>query len=94
MLHCKLRLIPTLRATPLRARISSMATPPSGAKPVVSFVTGNKKKLEEVVQILQDGVELPVRIDNVALDLPEHQVTPLASLKRQARVTTRATPWR
>lgn len=42
-------------------------------KPTVSFVTGNPNKLKEVVQILEQGGALPVTIDNVSLDLPEHQ---------------------
>ena len=54
----------------LRYPIAAMST----AKPIVSFVTGNQKKLEEVVQILAEGVELPITLNNVALDLPEHQV--------------------
>jgi len=54
----------------IRVSIKTM----SSNKPVVSFVTGNQKKLQEVVQILETGAELPVRIDSISLDLPEHQV--------------------
>ena len=65
----------------LRSPIAAMST----AKPIVSFVTGNQKKLEEVVQILAEGVELPITLDNVALDLPEHQVRCLdAHVRRKA----------
>ena len=42
-------------------------------KRVVTFVTGNKKKLEEVKQILASGDELPFEIVNKKIDLPELQ---------------------
>ncbi|CAK4079472.1 unnamed protein product [Aphanomyces euteiches] len=44
------------------------------AKRVVTFVTGNKKKLEEVVAIL--GSDFPFEVRNVSLDLPELQGEP------------------
>ncbi|RHY07050.1 hypothetical protein DYB25_005006 [Aphanomyces astaci] len=44
------------------------------AKRVVTFVTGNKKKLEEVVAIL--GSDFPFEVRNVSLDLPELQGDP------------------
>jgi inosine triphosphate pyrophosphatase len=40
-------------------------------KPIVTFVTGNKKKLEEVQRIL--GNDLPFEITNEKVDLPELQ---------------------
>ncbi|OQR87493.1 inosine triphosphate pyrophosphatase [Achlya hypogyna] len=43
-------------------------------KRVVTFVTGNKKKLEEVVAIL--GADFPFEVRNVSLDLPELQGEP------------------
>ena len=46
------------------------------SKPTVTFVTGNKKKLEEVQQILlgKDGSqELPFELTNKKIDLPELQ---------------------
>lgn len=69
MYHCSFR-----RVLPFPARSFPRLCVMANQKPIVSFVTGNRKKLEEVVQILQAGVELPIRIDNVSLDLPEHQV--------------------
>ena len=36
------------------------------SKPVVTFVTGNKKKLEETVAILGD--KLPVTLQSAAID--------------------------
>jgi inosine triphosphate pyrophosphatase len=43
----------------------------SEEKPLVTFVTGNKKKLEEVQRLL--GENLPFRITNAKVDLPELQ---------------------
>ena len=47
------------------------------ASPVVTFVTGNKKKLEEVKRILSadggSGSGLPFEMTNHKLDLPELQ---------------------
>mmetsp|Transcript_9183 Transcript_9183/g.13346 ORF Transcript_9183/g.13346 Transcript_9183/m.13346 type:complete len:650 (+) Transcript_9183:48-1997(+) len=46
-------------------------------KPVITFVTGNKKKLEEVKQILSaGGADLPFEIVNRKIDLPELQGEP------------------
>jgi inosine triphosphate pyrophosphatase len=39
----------------------------------ITFVTGNKKKLEEVKRILSNGSELGFKVTNVKLDLPELQ---------------------
>jgi inosine triphosphate pyrophosphatase len=46
--------------------------------PVVTFVTGNAKKLEELVAILNSGntEPLPFRVVNIKLDLPELQGDP------------------
>ena len=46
------------------------------AKPTVTFVTGNKKKLDEVKQILGGGKELPFELTNRKIDLPELQGEP------------------
>jgi inosine triphosphate pyrophosphatase len=43
-------------------------------KRTITFVTGNKKKLEEVVSIL--GSSLPFQLENMRLDLPELQGEP------------------
>lgn len=50
---------------------SSMSTLPS----TIHFATGNKKKLEEVVAILQSGQTLPFKVESVKLELPELQVS-------------------
>jgi inosine triphosphate pyrophosphatase len=46
----------------------------SSSKRVLTFVTGNKKKLEEVVSILGDS--LPFTLTNEKIDLPELQGEP------------------
>eukprot|EP00601_Ochromonadales_sp_CCMP2298_P002728 CAMPEP_0173190840 /NCGR_PEP_ID=MMETSP1141-20130122/12561_1 /TAXON_ID=483371 /ORGANISM="non described non described, Strain CCMP2298" /LENGTH=204 /DNA_ID=CAMNT_0014114979 /DNA_START=92 /DNA_END=706 /DNA_ORIENTATION=+ len=46
----------------------------STEKPEITFVTGNKKKLEEVIAILGDS--LPFKIVSAKLDLPELQGEP------------------
>ena len=43
-------------------------------KPTLTFVTGNKKKLEEVISILGDS--LPYTLTNQKIDLPELQGEP------------------
>lgn len=44
----------------------------AGRKAVVTFVTGNQKKLEEVRQIV--GANFPFAMTNRKIDLPELQV--------------------
>ena len=41
----------------------------SSTRPVVNFITGNKKKLAEVLAVLEPGIE----VRNQALDLVEIQ---------------------
>jgi len=45
--------------------------------PVITFVTGNKKKLEEVKLILSSSAALPFSITNQKIDLPELQGDPV-----------------
>lgn len=47
-------------------------------KMAITFVTGNAKKLEEVVAILKKEGELPFQIGNQKMDLPELQGEPEA----------------
>jgi inosine triphosphate pyrophosphatase len=55
---------------------------------VVTFVTGNAKKLEEVVAILSAGAtgELPCGVTNVKLDLPELQGEPAEVAAAKAKL--------
>lgn len=59
------------------------------AKPAVTFVTGNKKKLEEVKQILAGGRELPFELTNKKIDLPELQGDPMDIAKEKCRLAAR-----
>jgi len=52
----------------------------------ISFVTGNKKKLEEVVAILESGSQLPFQVSSVKLDLPELQGEPEEITKEKCRL--------
>lgn len=53
----------------------------NGDKPVITFVTGNKKKLEEVRRIL--GTHGPFEITNHKVDLPELQGDPVDIAKEK-----------
>ncbi|KAG7351103.1 ribokinase [Nitzschia inconspicua] len=55
------------------------------SKPTITFVTGNKKKLEEIKQILSKGSEIPYEITNQKLDLPELQGDPIEIAKEKCR---------
>jgi len=57
-----------------RRKITLDVSSSSGSEnPIVSFVTGNKKKLEEVKRILANGAELSFTLTNKKVDLPELQ---------------------
>jgi inosine triphosphate pyrophosphatase len=60
--------------------------------PPLTFVTGNKKKLEEVVAILSAGDasrSLPLEITNKALDLPELQGEPEEVAKEKCKLAAK-----
>jgi len=58
-------------------------------KPCITFVTGNKKKLEEVKQILASAGELPFEITNCKIDLPELQGDPFEIAKEKCRLAAK-----
>jgi ribokinase/non-canonical purine NTP pyrophosphatase (RdgB/HAM1 family) len=65
---------PTCHELPDCLRIRSDHAPLKSSKTTMTFVTGNKKKLEEVQRILSvDGGGLPFELTNRKLDLPELQ---------------------
>ena len=71
---------PGANELPDSLRVSSPRTDgktSTGDKPSITFVTGNKKKLEEVKQILSAGTDLAFDIVNLSLDLPELQGDPV-----------------
>jgi inosine triphosphate pyrophosphatase len=63
----------------------------TNGKPLITFVTGNKKKLEEVKRILHgDGsTALPFSITNLKVDLPELQGDPIDIAKEKCSVAAR-----
>jgi inosine triphosphate pyrophosphatase len=58
-------------------------------KPCITFVTGNKKKLEEVKQILGSGEELSFELTNRKIDLPELQGDPFEIAKEKCRLAAK-----
>ena len=68
-----------------------VSSPPSKrpkTKPVITFVTGNKKKLEEAKQILSSAFEgkAPFELTNQKIDLPELQGDPIEIAKEKCRL--------
>jgi len=59
------------------------------AKPAVTFVTGNKKKLEEVKQILEAGDELPFELTNKKIDISEMQGDVFDIAKEKCRLAAK-----
>lgn len=77
--------IPTILRLPSSSQ--ETATAPETQKPVITFVTGNKKKLEEVQRILLSGEEqLPFTLTNKKVDLPELQGEPLEIAEEKCRL--------
>jgi hypothetical protein len=64
------------RATSAGAPILASSVSKRVQKPIVTFVTGNQKKLQEVIAILGAEGELPIEVTNRKLDLPEYQGEP------------------
>ena len=72
-------------------KISSTSSPPSKKpkqKPLITFVTGNKKKLEEAKQILSSAFEgnAPFELTNQKIDLPELQGDPVEIAKEKCKL--------
>lgn len=69
------------------------ATPGSksskSSKKTITFVTGNKKKLEEA-QMLLSGTEMPFALTNRKIDLPELQGDPLEIAKEKCRLAAKS----
>jgi len=75
---------PTANELPESLKIGSSVI--SSIKPVITFVTGNKKKSEEVQQILSAGEDLPFDLTNQKIDLPELQGDPLEIAVEKCRI--------
>jgi inosine triphosphate pyrophosphatase len=83
---------------PLKKQKVTIADTNVADKPIITFVTGNKKKLEEVKRILaspkSDGdakqdESLPFTIANKKLDLPELQGDPLEIAKEKCALAAK-----
>jgi inosine triphosphate pyrophosphatase len=59
------------------------------SKKTVTFVTGNKKKLEEAKQILGVGTDTPFEMTNMKIDLPELQGDPVDIAKEKCRLAAK-----
>ena len=60
-------------------------------KKTITFVTGNKKKLEEVEQLLlRDADAMPFTLTNRKLDLPELQGDPIEIAKEKCRMAAQS----
>ena len=71
--------------SPSSSPSSSLST-----RKTLTFVTGNKKKLEEVQQILSSGEEkLPFDITNQKIDLPELQGDPIDIAKEKCALAAK-----
>ena len=80
---------PTASELPECLKVTSTASV-SAPKPAITFVTGNKKKLEEIKRILQDGdTVLPFEITNRKIDLPELQGDPLEISAEKCRLAAK-----
>lgn len=67
-----------------------MASATPGKTPTsIAFATGNKKKLEEVIAILEAGSKLPFEVVAVKLDLPELQGEPEDISKEKCRIAAK-----
>jgi len=79
-----LRLLNNNTKSPLKKRLKT-------TKQFITFVTGNKKKLEEAKQILSSGFEgnAPFELTNQKIDLPELQGNPIEIAKEKCRLAAK-----
>ncbi|KAL7542805.1 hypothetical protein ACHAWF_015072 [Thalassiosira exigua] len=61
----------------------------NSGKPNVTFVTGNTKKLQEVIRILFDSGDLPITLTNRKIDLPELQGDPTYVAKEKCAMAVK-----
>ena len=80
---------PTADELPDFLKIEGMAFSVVPSKPKITFVTGNKKKLEEVQRILSASGEFPFEITNQKIDLPELQGDPIEIAMEKCRLAAK-----
>ena len=80
-----------VRETGRNDNLPSAKRQKTNGKPVITFVTGNKKKLEEVKRILCDNgsTELPLTITSRKVELPELQGDPVDIAKAKCSAASR-----
>eukprot|EP00542_Grammatophora_oceanica_P010591 CAMPEP_0194039228 /NCGR_PEP_ID=MMETSP0009_2-20130614/11372_1 /TAXON_ID=210454 /ORGANISM="Grammatophora oceanica, Strain CCMP 410" /LENGTH=573 /DNA_ID=CAMNT_0038681989 /DNA_START=5 /DNA_END=1726 /DNA_ORIENTATION=- len=88
-----LRVLDGTTTTTTAAAAAAAAGASTKKKPEITFVTGNKKKLEEVKQILSAGSsgddDFPFEITNQKIELPELQGDPLDIAKEKCRLAAK-----
>ncbi len=81
---------PLYEELPECLKLNPSSPPPKRpkTKPVITFVTGNKKKLEEAKQILSSAFEgnAPFELTNQKIDLPELQGDPIEIAKEKCKL--------
>lgn len=81
----------TVEAKPLKKRKLTGSIANGNNDPVITFVTGNAKKLEEVKRILgmgEEQSELPYHLTNAKIDLPELQGEALTIAREKCMVAS------
>lgn len=78
---------PTISDPFVSARDLSCTSNSKGS--TVTFVTGNKKKAEEVERILSNGTDLPFTFTNHKIDLPELQGDPIHVAKEKCQLAAK-----
>ena len=80
---------PSISDPMLSARVLEKSATECSKDNVVTFVTGNKKKVEEVQRILSVCKALPFTLTNQKLDLPELQGDPLTVAKEKCALAAK-----
>jgi inosine triphosphate pyrophosphatase len=76
----------TMSTASAPATIQSPDSKKAKTKPTITFVTGNKKKLEEVQRILATDMDTWFDLDNAKLDLPELQGDVMTIAKEKCKL--------
>ena len=63
----------------------------TGAKIPITFITGNKKKLEEFLSIMTGALAQSYAVSNLGMDLEEIQGTPEEIAKKKVRLAAEQT---
>ena len=85
LLCTRIEAFTSIGSNPLQARLLSTTqrAPLAMSATTLTFVTGNKKKLEEVQQILSTNSKFPFALTNQKIDLPELQGEDPAEISKE-----------